>query len=157
MSLVVSIQKEIVLNSKVNEKSTAIIFLVISIIAATIISPKNIYFLGNFVYYWLPQAIVFILLFIFKLRLAVISGTAIALTLSLIRYSLFKDSMAWLGYIFIIPVGFLSALIYGLITKSKISTPYYNVIVASTVCILIGMGIVQIILCSTVFYCGWYL
>jgi integral membrane sensor domain MASE1 len=144
-----------VLNNKVNEKSTTIVFLVISIIIAIILSPKNIYFLGNFAYYWLPQAIVFILLFVFKLRLAVIAGAAIALTLSLIGYSMFKDSMAWIGYVFIIPAGFLGALTYGLITKSKITTPYDEVIISSTVCTIIGIGIVQLILCSTVMYCGW--
>lgn len=143
------------MNNRVNESSTTIAFLVISIIVAIILSPKNMYFLGNFAYYWLPQAIVFILLFVFKLRLAVIAGAAIALTLSLIGYSMFKDSMAWIGYVFIIPAGFLGALTYGLVTKPKTSTPYNKVIIYSTVYTIIGMGIVQLILCSTVMYCGW--
>lgn len=124
-------------------------------IVAIVLSPKNTFFLSNFLYYWLPQAIVFILLFIFKLRLAVIAGAALALTLSLIGYSMFKDSMAWIGYIFIIPAGFFGAMTYGLITKSKTSIPYNKVIIYSTISTLIGMGIVQFILCSTVMYCGW--
>lgn len=143
------------MNYKVNEKSTTMIFLLISIIVAIVLSPKNTYFLGNFLYYWLPQAIVFLLLFIFKLRLAVIAGAAIALTLSLIGYSMFNDSMAWIGYIFIVPAGFLAAVSYGLVTKSKISIPYNEVIAYSTIYTIIGMGIVQFILCSTVMYCGW--
>ena len=144
------------MNNKVNEKSTTIAFLVINIIIAIILSPKNIYFVGNFMYYWLPQAIVFILLFVFKFRLAIITGTAIALTLSFIGYSMLKDSMVWIGYPFIISAGFLGALTYGLITKSKTSTPYVEVIIYSTVFTMIGMGIVQLILCSsTVMYCGW--
>lgn len=142
------------MNYKINEKSTTITFLLISIIIAIILSPKNMYFLSNFSYYWLPQAIVFLLLFVFKLRLAVIAGAALALTLSLIGYSMFNDSMAWIGYIFIVPAAFLSSLSYGLVTKSKISTPYNKVIIYSTVYTIIGMGIVQIILCFTVMYCG---
>ncbi len=140
---------------KVNEKSITITFLLISIIVAIFLSPKNTYFLGNFLYYWLPQAIIYILLFVFKLRWAVIAGTALALTLSLIGYSMFKDSMAWIGYMFILPAGLFGAMTYGFITKSKTSTPYNEVIVYSTVSTIIGMGIVQFILCSTVMYCGW--
>lgn len=140
---------------KINEKSITIISLLISILIAIILSPKNKFFLDNFAYYWLPQATVFILLFVFKFRLAIIAGTSIALSLSLIGYSLFKDSMAWIGYIFIIPAGFFGAMSYGLITKSKTSTPYIKVIVNSTAFTIIGMGIVQFILCSTVMYCGW--
>ncbi len=136
---------------KVNEKSITITFLLISIIVAIVLSPLNIYFIGNFLYYWLPQAIIFILLFVFKLRLAVIAGTALAL----IGYSMFNDSMAWIGYVFILPAGFFGAMTYGLITKSKRSTPYNEVIIYSTVSTIVGMGIVQFILCSTVMYCGW--
>ena len=152
----VSIQKGIALKYKVNEKSITITFLLISIIVAIVLSPINTYFLGNFLYYWLPQAIIFILLFVFKLRLAVIAGTALALTLSLIGYSMFNDSMAWIGYVFILPAGFFGAITYGLITKSKRSTPYNEVIIYSTVSTIVAMGIVQFILCSTVMYCGWW-
>ena len=151
----VSKQKGIVLKYRIDEKSIAVVFLLISIIVAIVLSPKNTYFLGNFLYYWLPQAIVVIVLLLLRLRLAVISGAVFALTLSLIGYSMFNDSMAWIGYMFIIPVGFLGAMTYGLITKSKKSIPYTKVIIYSTVSTMIGIGIVQFILCSTVMYCGW--
>ena len=142
------------MNNRIDEKSTTIIFIIISIIVAILLSQKSTYFLANFAYYWLPQAVVFILLFIFRVRLAVITGTAIALTLSLIGYSLFKDAMAWIGYVFIIPAGFLTSLVYGLTIKSKLSTPFSKVIIYSIVYNILGIGFVQFILCSTVMYCG---
>jgi hypothetical protein len=67
---------------------------------------------------------------------------------------MFRDSMAWIGYVFIIPAGFFGAIIYGLVTKSKISIPYDEVIIYSTISTIVGIGIVQFILCSTVMHCG---
>jgi len=119
------------------------------------LAPMNKFFLDNFLYYWLPQAVVFILLYILKLRLAVITGAAIALTISLIGYSMFKDSMAWIGYLFIVPASFLGATNYGLSIKSEISISYDSVIINSIFFTTVGIGIVQFILCSTVMYCGW--
>ena len=150
----VSIQKGIYLNYKINEKSITISFILISIVVAIILAPMNKFFLDNFLYYWLPQAVVFVLLYILKLRLAVIAGAAIALTVSLIGYSMFKDSMAWIGYIFIVPAGFLAAMSYGLSIKSELSISYDDVILNSIFFTIFGIGIVQFILCSTVMYCG---
>jgi len=143
------------LNNKVNEKSTTITFLAISIIVAMILSPKNIFFLGNFAYYWLPQAIVYILLFVLKIRLAVIAGASLSLTSTLILYwlwllsnfaSLLSNSLALLVYSFIIPGAFIGALIYGLIIRTSVSSSYVKVICIATIATLTASGIGSMLL-----------
>ena len=139
---------------KINEKSVTLLFVLTGVSVITIILPKNTYFLPNFLYLWVPQAIIFSLLLILKLRLAVIAGSSIVLTISVLYYWMFKDAMAWIGYFFILPAGFLGAMIYGLATKSATSIECDEAIIQSAVCTTIGIMIVQFILCSTVMYCG---
>lgn len=140
--------------SKINEQSVTLFFVLLGVSVITIISPKNVYFLSNFLYLWVPQAIIFSILLILKLRLAVIAGTSIVLTASVIYYWMFNDAMAWIGYFFILPVGFLGAMIYGLVTKSATSIECDEAIIQSAVCATIGIMIVQFILCSTVMHCA---
>ena len=138
-----------------NEKTTTGFLLLISIIVAVFLSPKDTYFLGNFSYYWLPQAIVYTLLFALKFRLAIIAGAIIALTMSLIGYSMFNDSMAWIGYIFIVPVGFFGSMSYGIFLKSKEKIPFMEALVSAIFYPIVAIATAQFILCSTVMYCGW--
>lgn len=145
---------------EVNEKFIAIVLLIISFTVAIISSPKNTYFLSNFLWYWIPQAIVIGLLFAFKFRLAIIAGAILALTIDLALYEIWtnssKDPMianVWVGYLFTIPGAFIGALLYGLKIKNKISISYKKVIINSTIFTIIGIGIIQFILCSTVMYC----
>jgi len=148
------------LKYEVNEKFIAIVLLIISFTVAIISSPKNTYFLSNFLWYWIPQAIVIGLLFAFKFRLAIIAGAILALTIDLALYEIWtnssKDPMianVWVGYLFTIPGAFIGALLYGLKIKNKISISYKKVIINSTIFTIIGIGIIQFILCSTVMYC----
>ncbi|WP_144440972.1 hypothetical protein [Sulfurospirillum cavolei] len=79
----------------INEKPITLLVVLIGVSVITIILPKNTYFLPNFLYLWLPQAIIFSLLLILKLRLAVIAGSSIVLTISVLYYWIFiKDAMA---------------------------------------------------------------
>ena len=150
-----SIQKGTLLSYERNEKSTTIFLLLISLIVAVLLSPKDAYFLANFSYYWLPQAIVYALLFALKFRLAVIAGAIIALTISLIGYAMFNDSVAWIGYIFIVPVGFFGSMSYGFFLKSKETVSFSEALVSTTFCTITAIAIAQFILCSSVMYCGW--
>jgi hypothetical protein len=139
----------------INEKSVTLLVVLTGVSVITIILPKNTYFLPNFLYLWVPQAIIFSLLLILKLRLAIIAGSSIVLTISVLYYWIFiKDAMAWIGYFFILPAGFLGAMIYGLVTKSATSIECDEAIIQSAVCTTIGIMIVQFIVCSTVMYCG---
>lgn len=147
---------------EVNEKFITIVLIMISVIVAIVASPKTTYFLGNFLWYWLPQAIVIGLLFAFKFRLAIIAGAIIALTIDLALYvtwtNLSKDPMVanvWIGYLFTIPGAFIGALLYGLTIKNKTSYSYKKIIINSTIFTIIGIGIIQFILCSMVMYCGF--
>jgi len=150
------------LKYEVNEKIIAIVLLIISLIVAIISSPKNTYFLSNFLWYWIPQAIVIGLLLAFKFRLAIIAGAILALTIDLALYEIWtnssKDPMianVWVGYLFTIPGAFIGALLYGLKIKNKVSISYKKVIINSTIFTIIGIGIMQLILCSTVMYCSF--
>jgi len=150
------------LKYEVNEKFIAIVLLIISLTVAIISSPKNTYFLSNFLWYWIPQAIVIGLLFAFKFRLAIIAGAILALTIDLALYEIWtnssKDPMianVWVGYLFTIPGAFIGALLYGLKIKNKVSISYKKVIINSTIFTIIGIGIIQFILCSTVVYCSF--
>lgn len=139
----------------INEKSITVLFVLIGMIVVIVISPKNAYFFPNFLYLWAPQVIIFGILLILKLRFAVIAGASISLTASVIYYLIFfKDAMAWLGYFFILPVAFLSAMTYGLVTKSATSIECDEAIIQSTFFTALGIMIVQFILCSTVMHCG---
>lgn len=146
--------KGIIFKYGINEKSITILFLFIDIIVIVGISLKSSYSLGSFLYIWVPHVIIFGLLLILKLRLAVIAGTSIPLVVSVIYYWMFKDAMVWIGYFFILPAGFLGAMIYGLVTKSATSIECDEAIIQSAVCTTIGIMIVQFILCSTVMHCA---
>lgn len=141
--------------SKINEKSVTLFFVLLGVSVITMILPKNTYFFPNFLYIWVPQAIIFSVLLILKLRLAVIAGSSIVLTISVLYYWMYiKDAMSWIGYFFILPGGFLGAMIYGLATKSATSIECDEAIIQSAVCTTIGIMIVQFILCSTVMHCA---
>ena len=145
-----------------NEKSITIVLFIISLIVAIVSSPKTAYFLSNFLWYWVPQAIVISLLYVFKFRLAIIAGAILALTIDLALYEIWtnlsKDPMVaniWIGYLFTIPGAFVGAVLYGLKIKHEVSISYKEVIISSTIFSVIGIGIIQFILCSTVMYCGF--
>ncbi len=145
-----------------NEKSITIVLFVISLIVAIVSSPKTAYFLSNFLWYWVPQAIVISLLFIFKFRLAIIAGAILALTIDLALYEIWTNlskgpmvANVWIGYLFTIPGAFVGALLYGLKIKNETSISYKKVIINSAISTIIGIGIIQLILCSTVIYCGF--
>ena len=144
-----------------NLKSVLTVSVLLSILIAIILAPKNSYFFSNFAYYWVPQAIVLILLFVFKVRIPVMVGASLAMTVVLISYFLWISSltdrssgMAWIGYFMAIPGAFVGTLFYHFFTKSKQENTYMKTIISSMLSALLIMGMIQIILCSTVFHCG---
>lgn len=127
---------------------------------AALLSPKDAYFLGNFTFYWLPQAIVFAVLLFFVSRPAVLSGAAIVLAIYLALFGAWvfsrshPESMAWLGYLFSLPGAGLGAIAGALYVKRH---SYTRAAIAGAVAALFtfaGLALNQVVVCSTVMYCG---
>ena len=152
------------MNINIKEEYFTLIVIAVGIILAVAISPKNSYFFINFAYYWVPQAIIiFILMYLFKFRLALIVGTSIALTFILIYFKLWvnssSDPMAaniWLAYPVTIAGTFLTTSIYGLLTKSMFSISLMKEILVTIIVALSGFGAAMLLLCLSLIHCGWF-
>ena len=144
---------------KVNERFSAISAIVIGILVAIIIAPKNEFLLPNFLYFWLPQGIIIGLLYATKMRPSVITGSAIIMTLHLIGYAIWvsspSDAMAWIGYFFSIAGALVGAFIVGIILKKYPVQSSTLAVLGAYIGALIGIAIIQIGLCCTVLYCGF--
>ena len=144
---------------KTNEHSVTKIIVLLGVIAAIVIAPKNEFFLPNFLYFWLPQGIIIGLLFVIKIDHRAIAGCAIIMTLHLIIYSLWISSphnaLAWLGYFFSIPGAFVGAFIFDITAKKLQYNSSMVVGIGSLVSTLIGVGVIQLWICCTIMYCGF--
>lgn len=119
------------------------------------------YFLGNFVFYWLPQGFVFAVLLFFAPRPAVLSGVAVVLAAYLALFGAWvfsrphQESMAWLGYLFSLPGAGIGAIAGALYVKRQ---SYERAVFAGVVAALFtfaGLAINQLAVCSTVMSCGY--
>lgn len=144
-----------------NESLSLLPSVLAGIVVAALLSPKDAYFIGNFAFYWLPQAVVFAVLLFFVSRPAVMSGVAVVLALYLALYGAWvfsrphPESMAWLGYLFSLPGAGLGAIAGALYVKRQ---SYRRAAMAATVAALFtfgGLAINQAVVCSTVMYCGF--
>ncbi|WP_415753793.1 hypothetical protein [Pseudomonas leptonychotis] len=143
-----------------NEKQAALFCVFISILVAATIAPSGSYFFGNFIYFWLPQAGVFLLPAIIYSRPAVISGAALVLALYLAAFNSWNvsngpESLSWLGYLFSLPGAAIGAGVGALYLKSKTNNKPIYVGAVIAVSTLVGLAINQIFVCSTVMYCGF--
>ncbi|QFR43041.1 hypothetical protein [Sulfurimonas xiamenensis] len=147
---------------KINEHSVARIIVLLGIITAIVIAPKNHFFLPNFLYYWLPQGVIIGLLFLAKMRASVITGCSLTMTTFLISYAILMSStsepsaaMAWIVYLFSIPGALIGAFIFGMTAKKLQYNSSIVVGIGSLISTLIGVGIIQLAFCCTVMYCGF--
>lgn len=131
---------------------------------AVLLSPKDDYFLGNFAFYWLPQAIVLAVLLVFVSRPAVLSGVAIVLAIYLALFGAWvfsrshPDSMAWLGYLSSLPGAGLGAIVGALYVERVDRQGYTRAAIAGAVAALFtfsGLALNQLVVCSTEMYCGF--
>ncbi len=132
----------------------------IGMAVAIYLSPKDSYFFGNFIFYWLPQALVLAILFIARYKFSIICGAALILSLYLacFHFWLFSkprpESMAWLGYIFSFPGATIGALISAPVIKHfKIK---HSFILGATALLItfLGLALNQALVCTTVMYCS---
>lgn len=131
----------------------------VGIAVAAWLSPKDAYFLGNFAFYWLPQAAVLATLLLRAARPAVLSGVAIALALYLGLYGAWvfsrpqPESLAWIGYLFSFPGGVIGAFASAALMTRMHLMRAAMAAAAGTLLTSAGLAANQWILCSTVMHC----
>ncbi len=138
----------------------AVFCILIGVAVAIYLSPKDSYFFENFIFYWLPQAIVIAILFIARYKVPIICGAALILSTYLVCFYLWifskphPESMAWLGYVFSFPGAVIGALSSAPIAKRfEIK---HSVLLGATALVFtfIGLALNQALVCETVMYCS---
>lgn len=144
------------------ENQVTVLCIISGIAIAFLLAPKDSYLLmfSNVGFFWLPQAIVLYIFIPSSSRSAVISGTAIVLSLYLAVFGTWifsrqhPDSMAWLGYIFSLPGAGVGTLIGTFFIKQRNFNNAIVIGVVSALFTLVGLLVNQTIICGTVLYCG---
>jgi hypothetical protein len=144
----------------IDEKTAASLCVIIGVLVAAFIAPDDSSFYANFMFFWLPQAGIFVLLVIVYSRSAVISGAALVLAFYLAAFDSWNslsgpESMAWLGYLFSLPGAAIGAVVGAVNIKSKTAYSALHVSTAIAAYTLIGLLINQTIVCSTMMHCGF--
>jgi hypothetical protein len=129
-------------------------------VAATLASLAST-FLANFLAYWVPHAVVLLLLFWpLRARSATVAGVAVALALYLGAFGSWllsrrhPESLAWLGYLFSLPGGALAAIGAALWLRGRTTWRAWPVGCFAAGAVLLGIIINQAVVCSTQMYCG---
>ena len=129
------------------------------VVVAALLSPFDDYFLGNLLYYWMPQAVVLGIVLMVSSRPAVLSGVALTLALYLAVYGAWifffptSDGLVWLGYWFSLPGASIGAVIGAIYVRKR---HYERAVVAGAVAALstlVGLSLNQALLCSTLMSC----
>jgi|WetSurMetagenome_2_1015567.scaffolds.fasta_scaffold501337_1 hypothetical protein len=142
-----------------NEYYIALFSILFGVIVTIVLSPKNEYFFGNFVSYWAPQVIIIALLMVLRFRPAIISGCAIVLSVYLVCYWAWmqslpaREGLEWLGYYFSLPGAIIGSIIAGIDSKYHLNNQIFKTILISAFLTFIGLFLNQIIVCGTVMYC----
>lgn len=136
------------------ERTAAWTSLVPGLALSAAIAPRDAWFLPNFLFYGASQLAVLGVIAAIRSRPAVAAGAAFALSLYLAGHACWvftrtpAESMAWLGYLFVLPGALLP--IAGMAAWLRGRTPMSAPAVAG----LAGLGVAQALACSTVMYCG---
>ncbi|MEQ1533984.1 MAG: hypothetical protein ABL906_10515 [Sideroxydans sp.] len=143
-----------------NESFFLFLGVLAGVIVAAVLAPWDDYFLANFMFYWIPQAVILGVLMSVSSRPAAVAGTAIILAFYLAAYWAWLHhvksddaGLAWLGYLFSLPgaaVGALFGASFIERKKYKYAKVACLILAAST---LVGLALNQLLICSTVMYC----
>jgi hypothetical protein len=144
----------------IDEKTAALICVFIGVLVAAVIAPDDSSFFANFMFFWLPQAGIFVLLVIVYPRFAVISGAALILAFYLAAFDSWNslngpESMAWLGYLFSLPGAAIGAVAGAVNIKNKTAYRAPHISTAIAAYTLTGLLINQTLVCSTMMHCGF--
>ena len=118
------------------------------------------YFWGNFLWYWLPGAMVVCILSVFRSSRASLCGATLALALFLFVYHAWMASLpakdnnglAWLGYLLAMPGLLAGALIGDGLSRRRLRRTAVAM-AAGTVGSLAGLAVGMGVVCSTMMYC----
>lgn len=127
-----------------------------------LLSPKDSMALwaANIAFYGLPQLAVLALVLPFKPRPAILVGISWGMAAYLAAFGLWvftrthPDSMAWLGYIFILPATWVGA---GLALTIQHHEPHLRPLAATIValcCVLLAITCGQAVVCNTLMDCS---
>lgn len=136
----------------------AIAFGVAAVVAMT---SRDEYFFGQFVYAWGPQGVILLMVLLFGPRGAAIAGVSIALSLYLVGFWLWErtvgnaSGLAWLGYFLSLPGGAIGAV--GCAIYFRRRAVRAGGMCVGLICVLAtaaGIAVNQVLVCSSVLYCG---
>jgi len=145
-----------------NESFALLPSVLAGVVVAIVLAPKDDYFFGNFMFWWIPQAIVLGILISFTSRPAVVSGAAVILAIYLAAYGMWlsltstnDNGLAILGYLFSLPGAAVGAIAGAFFIKQR---NYQRAVVIGSVAAastLAGLALNQLLLCNTLMYCGF--
>ncbi len=147
----------IVINS---EMRLAVVCVALGACASAALSPKDSFFLPNFLFFWGSQVLVLALAVAFRLRPAFVAGVALSLALyiSLFGGWVFSrahpDSMAWVGYMFSLPGAVVGLLSVASWVKARPSAGPLASGSLAAAAVAGGIAVNQAVVCGTVMYCG---
>ena len=142
------------------ERSLAWASLAPGLMVSAALAPKDAWFLSNFLFYWLSQLAVLGLVAAPGPRPAIIAGTASALALYLGSYGVWlfsrtpPESLAWLGYVCSLPGALAGVLGVALWMRRQELIPTGMATLSVGMATLVGIGLNQALVCSTVLYCA---
>jgi hypothetical protein len=116
--------------------------IILGIVISIILSPFDKYFIGNFAFYWVPQAIVLVVLFLTKVKTEFIAGTSLVmLTFLCAFYFWAKESepMVWLLYVFSYPGILVGTFAVGYIAKYEVTFSSFRFFSYGFISSLIGL------------------
>lgn len=129
------------------ENFLLIIALSTGIITSALIAPKDKFFWGNFIYYWGPQALVFLLIIVIRFKIGILTGAAFVFGIYLVLFHswLFSlprpEPLLWLLYVFSFIGGGIGVLIAGIISKKYSSLTNMQNIMTSAIISATGIAL----------------
>jgi hypothetical protein len=142
------------------ERQAAFACVTVGIAVSVALAPKDSWLLSNAAFYWGSQLAVLALLLPIRPRPAVVAGVALALAMYLAAFGAWvftrarPESMAWLGYAFSLPGAAIAGVGVAVWFRSRVALGPLAIGCIAASAVLVGVGINQAIVCSTVIYCG---
>ena len=143
-----------------NEVMLAISCIAIGMAVAATLAPRDAFFLPNFLFFWGTQVAIIALAALLKPRPAVLGGVSLALAIYLGSFGAWlftrthPESMAWLGFVFSLPGAAIAAVGVTLWQKNQVIYGPIRACLFATCAVLLGVSLNQVVVCSTVMYCG---
>jgi len=142
------------------ETRAAIVCVMLGLLVSAAMSPKNAYFFSNMAFYSASQIGMLALLLPFKPRPAIVAGAAFALAVYLAAFGTWQftrsspQSMSWLGYVFSLPGAAICTVVVAIVLRGQAKLRPFAAACISAGAVLGGIFVNQVVVCSTLMYCG---